>query len=32
VFKGEPVEELLAEYNTNFGSGIITPPKQELIV
>ena len=32
VFKGEPVEELLQEYNSNFGSGIITPPKQELIV
>jgi hypothetical protein len=32
VFKGEPVDELLQEYNSNFGSGIITPPKQELIV
>lgn len=32
VFKGEPVDELLREYNANFGSGIITPPKKELII
>jgi hypothetical protein len=32
VFKGVPVDDLVQEYNSNFGSGIITPPKKELIV
>lgn len=32
VFKGNPVSDLEEEYNRNFGSGIITPPKKELIV
>jgi hypothetical protein len=32
VFKGEPVDELVKEYNANFGSGLITPPTKELII
>jgi hypothetical protein len=32
VFEGEPVADLENEYKSNFGSGIITPPKQELII
>lgn len=32
VFKGSPVEDLEKEYNTHFGSGIITPPQKQLIV
>ncbi len=27
-----PLEELVNEYNTVYGSGIITPPRKELIV
>jgi hypothetical protein len=32
VFKGVPVSDLMDEYKRNFGSGIITPPKKELII
>jgi len=31
IFEITPIEELLNEYNTAFGSGIITSPKKDLI-
>lgn len=32
VFENTPVGDLLQEYNTHFGSGIITLPKKQLII
>jgi hypothetical protein len=32
IFEITPLEELVSEYNSVYGSGIITPPRKELIV